>query len=456
MRRYIFHLAWLLAACSDSGTSLPSIPVVEVAGLEAPVARAIGDTVEELQGSPENSQYWANYAEVLQAHQLYDVAQVAWGVRLGSGDVTPGDLILMLRCEEALGLKTQVLTQEVNSALIAQPNLTSLRFTRGSARLRSGDLQGAKEDLEQALSQDRHPAILLALGRAELSLGETKRAQSLLEEARSLAPGDADIQKTLTPIYLQLNASDLADAERQRALRGRKALRFDPAEVRMAQRAVSSSANTDRAREAMNRREWQAAVVWLNKVLEVYPDRASAYARRGLCHLMTNQMQKADQDFRKAIAEDESLAMAHRGLGVLAGRSGRSDEAVNHLARAIELNPEDPDALGMYPIALLRAGRISEAEVAYETARSRFPKNRILVQQWLVGLRNMGRADQGLAAARSALQDLGEDAAVLHHAALCLEALGQGPEAMEYHRRSVAADPKSPSATRLQKSGTPG
>ena len=171
---------------------------------------------------------------------------------------------------------------------------------------------------------------------------------------------------------------------------------------------------------------------------------------------MTNQMQKADQDFRKAIAEDESLAMAHRGLGVLAGRGGRPKEAVAHLARAIELNPEDPDALGMYPIALLKAGQISEAETAYETARARFPKNRILVQQWLVGLRSMGRADQGLAAARTALQDLGEDAAVLHHAALCLEALGQVQEAMEYHRRSVAADPKSPSASRLQKTGTPG
>ena len=54
-------------------------------------------------------------------------------------------------------------------------------------------------------------------------------------------------------------------------------------------------------------------MVWLNKVLEVYPDRASAYARRGLCHLMTNQV-KADQDFRKAIAEDESLAMATEAL----------------------------------------------------------------------------------------------------------------------------------------------
>ena len=206
------------------------------------------------------------------------------------------------------------------------------------------------------------------------------------------------------------------------ALRGPKALRFDEAELRMANRAVSSTANDDRAQEAFANRDWQVAMVWLNKILEVHPDRAAALARRGMCHLMTNQMQKADQDFRKAIAEDESLAMAHRDLGVLAGRGGRPKEAVTHLARAIELNPEDPDALGMYPIALLKAGQISEAETAYETA----------------------------------LQDLGEDVAVLHHAALCLEALGQVQEAMEYHRRSVAADPKSPSANRLQKTGTPG
>ena len=456
MKRLIVSLAWLVSACSEPGSSTPTIPVVDVSTLEAPVAQAIGDTIKELQISPKNSKYWANYAEVLQAHQLYEVAKVAWDVRLDSGDFTPGDLILMLRCEEALGQEIQGLAQAVDSALLEQPNLTSLRFSRGSTRLRSGDLDGSKEDLEQALSQDRHPAILLALGRAELSLGQIQRAQILLEEARTLAPGDADIQKTLSPVYLQLGASELAEAERQRALRGPKALRFDPAEVRMAQRAVSSSANTDRAREAMARREWGVALVWLNKILEVYPDRASAHARRGMCHLMTNQMQKANQDFRKAMAVDESSAMAHRGLGVLAGRGGRPEEAVTHLARAIELNPEDSDALGMYPIALLKAGQIPEAETAYETARARFPKNRILVQQWLVGLRSMGRADQGLAAARTALQELGEDAAVLHHAALCLEALGQVQEAMAYHRRSVAADPKSPSASRFPKSGTPG
>ena len=456
MKRLIFTLAWVLSACSEPGSSTPKIPEVDGSTLEAPVAQAIGDIVTELRSSPETSQSWANYAEVLQAHQLYELAKMAWDVRLDSGEATPGDLILMLRCEEALGQDIPGLAKAVDSVLLEQSNLTSLRFSRGSARLRSGDLRGAQSDLEQALSQDRHPAILLALGRVELSLGEVQRAQNLLEEARTLAPGDPDIQKTLAPVYLQLGAAELAEAERLRTLRGPKAFRFDPAEVRMAQRAVSSSANTDRAREAMARREWGVALVWLNKILEVYPNRASAHARRGMCYLMTNQTQQADRDFRKAIAEDESLAMAHRGLGVLAGRGGRPKEAVTHLARAIEFNPKDPDAWGMYPIALLKAGQIPEAEIAYETARSRFPKNRILVQQWLVGLRSIGRADQGLAAARTALEDLGEDAAVLHHAALCLEALGQVQEAMEYHRRSVAADPKSPSASRLQKTGTPG
>ena len=140
MKRLIFSLAWLVSACSEPGSSTPTIPVVDVSTLEAPVAQAIGDTIKELQISPKNSKYWSNYAEVLQAHQLYEVAKVAWDVRLDSGDATPGDLILMLRCEEALGQEIQGLAQAVDSALLEQPNLTSFRFSRGSTRLRSGDL----------------------------------------------------------------------------------------------------------------------------------------------------------------------------------------------------------------------------------------------------------------------------------------------------------------------------
>ena len=453
MKNWIVLIGLLLVACSDKA---PVVAPLDTSTLEAPVAESIDSARRAVQANTLDPSAWATYAEVLQAHQLLNEAAEAWSIKMSLADLTPGEAILTLRCAEGLARPMPKVDQAIDQILQATPDHTSLRFSRGSTRLRGGDLVGAQEDLERAVNQERHPAILLALARTVLSQGDATRARSLLEEARQKASGDPDIQKTLAPVYLQLGESELADRERSRVLRGPKALRFDEAELRMANRAVSSTANDDRAREAFANRDWQVAMVWLNKILEVHPDRAAALARRGMCHLMTNQMQKADQDFRKAIAEDESLAMAHRGLGVLAGRGGRPKEAVTHLARAIELNPEDPDALGMYPIALLKAGQIPEAEMAYETARARFPKNRILVQQWLVGLRSMGRADQGLVAARTALQDLGEDAAVLHHAALCLEALGQVQEAMEYHRRSVAADPKSPSASRLQKTGTPG
>ncbi len=453
MRYWIFLSGLLCCACSDKA---PVVSDIDTSTLEVPVAEAIGKAHLDLQAAPSDPAAWTRYAEVLQAHQLLKEASDAWTTRMTLGDLTPGEVILALRCSEGLAQPIQGVEQTVDQILQDMPNHTSLRFSRGSSRLRAGDLVGAKEDLERALQQERHPAILLALARTVLSQGDPARARGLLEEARKGAPGDSDVQKTLAPVYLQLGEADLADAERSRLLRGPKAFRFDEAELRMANRAVSSSANDDRAREAFANRDWKVAIVWLNKVIEVHPDRATAHARRGMCHLMTNQVQKADQDFRKAIAEDESLAMAHRGLGVLAGRGARPQEAVTHLARAIELNPEDPDAVGMYPIALLKAGQISAAEEAYLVARNQFPNNRILVQQWLVGLRRMGRADQAFAAARSALQDFGEDAAVLHHAALCLEALGQIQEAMEYHRRSVAADPKSPSASRLPQISTPG
>ena len=159
MKRLIFTLTWVLSACSEPGSSTPKIPEVDGSTLEAPVAQAIGDIVTELRSSPETSLYWANYAEVLQAHQLYELAKMAWDVRLDSGEATPGDLILMLRCEEALGQDIPGLAKAVDSVLLEQSNLTSLRFSRGSARLRSGDLRGAQADLEQALSQDRHPLL---------------------------------------------------------------------------------------------------------------------------------------------------------------------------------------------------------------------------------------------------------------------------------------------------------
>ena len=448
MKQWILLWVLVLGACSEPA---PKIPQVDVAALEGPVANAVQQSIEDLELALDEPRLWSNYAEVLQAHQLYGAARKAWQARFKLGSLQPGELLLMLRCEEALGQPIEGVQEAVSSLLVENSDLISLRFSRGSSRLRAGDLQGAKEDLELALGQDRHPAILLAFGRTVLSLGDAERARALLEEARAGAPGDVDIQKTLAPVYLQLGESDLANTELQRQLRGPKALRFDPAEIRMTQRSVSSSANTDRAREAMSRREWRIALVWLNKILAVYPDRASAHARRGMCHLMTNQPQEAERDFRKAIGEDESLAMAHRGLGVLAGRSGRTAQAVTHLARALELNPDDPDAVGMYPIALLKAGQLQEAESAYLSARKRFPNNRILVQQWLVVLRRMGRPDQGFAAATSAIQELGEDAALLHHAGLCLEAMGRTKEARQYHERSVAADEKSPSAARLEK-----
>ena len=80
------HLGLVAHGCSDCSDKAPSIPLLDTSTLEAPVAQGHRrDTVEELRGSPKNSQYWANYAEVLQAHQLYEIAQVAWGGRLGSG-----------------------------------------------------------------------------------------------------------------------------------------------------------------------------------------------------------------------------------------------------------------------------------------------------------------------------------------------------------------------------------
>ena len=143
-------------ACSDKP---PVVPDIDTSTLEVPVAEAIGKAHGDVQTTPSDPAAWTRYAEVLQAHQLLNEASAAWTTRMSLGDLAPGEAILALRCAEGLARPIEGVEQTVDQILQDTPDHTSLRFSRGSSRLRAGDLIGAQEDLERALQQERHPAI---------------------------------------------------------------------------------------------------------------------------------------------------------------------------------------------------------------------------------------------------------------------------------------------------------
>ena len=76
---------------------------------------------------------------------------------------------------------------------------------------------------------------------------------------------------------------------------------------------------------------------------------------------------------RRALDVDERTAVAHDLLGWTLVESGRLAEGLQHLARAVELSPGDPEARRNHGRALVRAGRLSQGEAELRMAASLRP-----------------------------------------------------------------------------------
>lgn len=130
----------------------------------------------------------------------------------------------------------------------------------------------------------------------------------------------------------------------------------------------------------------------LEATVERAPDFAEAHALLGeayLRHALFDRPQraeawpKAEAAVRRALALDDSLATAHAVLSrILLLRDWNWLAAAAEGLRAIELDPDDPDARSAYALYLRSAGRPSEAIVERERAQRADPLN----PQWLIFL----------------------------------------------------------------------
>lgn len=86
------------------------------------------------------------------------------------------------------------------------------------------------------------------------------------------------------------------------------------------------------------------------------------WALVGDIRLSLGDVSGATDAFRRALDYDDELALAHRGLGVIAERQGDTQQAVRHYEDALEASP------GLVPVRVQLA-RLLIADEAWEEAR---------------------------------------------------------------------------------------
>lgn len=105
-----------------------------------------------------------------------------------------------------------------------------------------------------------------------------------------------------------------------------------------------------RALEAYRKGDFDAALDLLNAALDAQPGRSELLAARGLVYLEDGEKERARADFEAALKAFPYEMLAHYGLGALAYREGRWEQALDHFTQALYIDQARGETL--YYLAL--------------------------------------------------------------------------------------------------------
>jgi Flp pilus assembly protein TadD/4-amino-4-deoxy-L-arabinose transferase-like glycosyltransferase len=143
----------------------------------------------------------------------------------------------------------------------------------------------------------------------------------------------------------------------------------------------------------------------------------------------------------RAVALDPGHADAHTALGTLLHDLGRDDEAVVHFERAIAADADQPLALANLARVLAERGDTVGAEEKLRLAVEADPYDPKLLVDWATALAWSGRHAEALEVFRRAHEMGGDDPALLHRWGRLLATLGSETEARERLEAAIALDP---------------
>ncbi|MDR1744650.1 MAG: tetratricopeptide repeat protein [Planctomycetota bacterium] len=111
----------------------------------------------------------------------------------------------------------------------------------------------------------------------------------------------------------------------------------------------------------LEERRFFEAVDAFSELVTLAPDMTGAYGNRGLAYLNLGLEEQARSDFETVIQLDPGDPMGHSMLAEIARFHGSLEDSLRHVARAIELDPSEPQAFFIRGWLFAKAGQFDMA-----------------------------------------------------------------------------------------------
>jgi tetratricopeptide (TPR) repeat protein len=284
--------------------------------------------------------------------------------------------------------------------LAQQPGDAEVRIIVGQSLIRVGRGQEAYAEVEKIPEEQRGAAAYFALGRLDVAFGRTELGAERLRKADELAPGNAQVLRTLL-------ALDRANGELDESVaRVAKALAENPDDSEITEidaelkliggddegarkslvRAIELQPRNVTAQIALASLEARAGNVEamisvLKSAAAALPESSDLQYRLALAYESNGRPSEAIDAYEKSISLNGDLASAKNNLAYLLTESGGDlDRALELAQQAKEQLPDDGSAADTLGWVLLKRGVPSAAIGYLEEATERFPADAHEVQ----------------------------------------------------------------------------
>lgn len=192
---------------------------------------------------------------------------------------------------------------------------------------------------------------LVKIGMDKLSKGDEQTAFIQFSKAEDVNPSDPEVFYGLALTYRRWLKYDLALKYVDKSISNGDKLGFEHP-------GMKSEAYNLKGDILFQLKRYDDALECFAKALEddLYPDPQFSWYNKGLVYFSLNKDAQARKCFNAALAKDEHYAPAWLGLGQLANREGKNEEALRFLQKAVKEFPDYAEAHVILSQIYLRQG----------------------------------------------------------------------------------------------------
>jgi tetratricopeptide (TPR) repeat protein len=440
-------------ACGEHQRAAVQLPAVGGADMEPQVRKRLDETRTAVLNNPQSALAWGQFGKVAHAHELWteaarayreaqrlDPADVRWSYFLG--DVLSVEGTDLVSAEAAF-----------RRALQLRPGYAPAHMRLGNLLVAIGENSGAAEQFELALELE--PALQparVALAQIRLGEGQLELSEDLLEEVLAEAPRHPQALAALGQVYMRQGRRDEA---REVAERARSAAQYnlfsDPLMGEVDNEARSTLVLWERAKAFLENGNSREAVTGLLLVVELQPTNGDAHQQLAVAYGNLGDLERSRYHLDRSVSLDPEWLEPRIQLGMVNLELHRAADAIAHLQKALEIEPDHADAGWLLGKAQLLTGDRVGALRSFERAELSGAEVPIWAHnEWGSALAQSGQLDGARNHFNAALEKDPENAQALFYLGLFLEGVGRIEEAVDHYCRSLRTEEMPPTIARLQ------